>query len=93
MSKRTKTKIVSDNTIKIRGLGNFIQNLREETAKAANKRPIKNPINLSRALKVAAALSTARATRISKTIAANAPSVIIFLHQVKGLCSRKTQRI
>ena len=79
--KRSKSIIVSDQTIQAEGLGDFFKHL-GKAAKNVGKKILKNP---GRALEIAANIGTAAASKNPKLIAATAPDVIKFVHQGKGL--------
>ena len=79
--KRTKTRIVSDNTIQAEGLQDFFKGL-GKAAKNVGKKIVNNP---TRALEIGTNLATAALTKNPKAIAAQAPSVIKFLHHGNGL--------
>ena len=82
---RKKSMIVSDNTIKAEGLGNFFKNLGKVSAKAGKKlatNVLKNP---GRALEVGANIATALATKSPKAALSTLLEVINFYHTGKGL--------
>ena len=79
--KRTKTRIVSDNTIQAEGLQDFFKGL-GKAAKNIGKKIVNNP---TRALEIGTNLATAALTKNPKAIAAQAPSVIKFIHHGEGL--------
>ena len=79
--KRSKSLIVSDQTINGEGLGDFFKHL-GSAAKNDGKRILNNP---GRALEIAANIGTAAASTNPKLIAATAPDIIKFVHQGKGL--------
>ena len=79
--KRTKTRIVSDNTIQAEGLQDFFKGL-GNAAKTIGKKIVNNP---TRALEIGTNLATAALTKNPKAIATQAPSVIKFIHHGKGL--------
>ena len=82
---RKKSMIVSDNTIKAEGLGNFFKNLGRVSAKAGKKlatNVLKNP---GRALEIGANIATAAATKSPKAALSTLPEVINFYHTGKGL--------
>ena len=78
--KRSKSLIVSDQTIQAEGLGDFFRSV----GKAA-KNVGKKILNKSgRALTIAANIGTAAASKNPKLIAATAHDIIKFVHQGKG---------
>ena len=82
---RKKSMIVSDNTIKAEGLGDFFKNLGKLSARAGKKlatNVLKNP---GRALEISANVATAAATRNPKAALSALPEVINFYHKGKGL--------
>ena len=79
--KRTKTRIVSDNTIEAEGLQDFFKRL-GKAAKNIGKKIVNNP---TRALEIGTNLATAALTKNPKAIAAQTPSVLKFLHHGNGL--------
>ena len=79
--KRTKTRIVSDNTIQAEGLQDFFKGL-GKAAKNIGKKIVNNP---TRALEIGTNLATAALTKNPKAIASQAPSVIKFIHHGNGL--------
>ena len=81
MCSRNKSLIVSDQTIKGEGLGDFFKHL-GSAAKNVGKKVLNNP---ARALEIAANIGTAAASKNPNHIAATAPDVINFVHQGKGL--------
>ena len=85
MCSRNKSLIVSDRTINGEGLGDFFKHLGKATTKAAKSVGKKILDNPGRALKIAANIGTAAASKNPKLIAATAPEVIKFVHQGKGL--------
>ena len=85
MCSRNKRLIVSDRTINGEGLGDFFKHLGKATTKAAKSVGKKILDNPGRALKIAANIGTAAASKNPKLIAATAPEVIKFVHQGKGL--------
>ena len=85
MCNRKKLKIVSDNTIKAEGLGDFFKNLGKLCARAGKKlatNVIKNP---RRALEIGANYATAAASRNPKAVLSCLPELINFYHTGKGL--------
>ena len=81
MCSRNKSLIVSDQTIKGEGLGDFFKHL-GSAAKNVGKKVLNNP---ARVLEIAANIGTAAASKNPNLIAATAPDVINFVHQGKGL--------
>ena len=82
---RKKSMIVSDNTIKAEGLGDFFKNLGKISAKAG-KKIAKNVIsNPGRALDLTAKIATAAATKSPRAALSTLPEVINFYHTGKGL--------
>ena len=88
--KRTKTKLFQRIQVKQRDWGFFFKSFKKR-AQAANYLAIKVANKPTRALEFAADLSITDATKNQNAIAANAPSVVKFLHQRKGLLLRKIQ--
>ena len=78
---RNKSLIVSERTIDGEGLGDFFKHL-GSAAKNVGKKILNNP---GRALKIAANIGTAAASKNPRMIAATAPDIIKFVHQGKGL--------
>ena len=78
---RKKTRIVSDNTIQAEGLQDFFKGL-GKAAKNVGKKIVNNP---GRALEIGTNLATAALTKNPKAIAAQAPSVLKFIHHGNGL--------
>ena len=78
---RKKTRIVSDNTIQAEGLQDFFKGL-GKAAKNVGKKIVNNP---TRALEIGTNLATAALTKNPKAIAAQAPSVLKFIHHGNGL--------
>ena len=77
--------IVSDNTFRSEGLGDFFKNLGKISAKAG-KKLAKNVIsNPGRALDLTAKIDTAAATISPKAALSTLPEIINFYHIVKGL--------
>ena len=77
--------IVSDNTIKVEGLGSFFKNLGKLSSKAGKKlatNVLKNP---GRALEIGTNIATAAATKSPKAALSTLPEVINFYHTGKGL--------
>ena len=82
---RKKCMIVSDNTIKAEGLGDFFKNLGKVSSKAAKKlakNALKNP---SRFLEIGANVATAAVSKNPKAALSALPEVINFYHTGKGL--------
>ena len=77
--------IVSDNTIKAEGLGDFFKNLGKVSSKAAKKlatNAIKNP---GRFLGIGANVATAAVSKNPKAALSTLPEVINFYHTGRGL--------
>ena len=77
--------IVSDNTIKAEGLGDFFKNLGKKglnVSKKMAKNVLKNP---SRALDITANNATAAASRNPKNVMKSLPELITFYNTGKGL--------
>ena len=83
--KRNKSSIVSDQTIQAEGLGDFLRGI-GKAAESVGKKILNNP---GRALKLAANIETAAASKNPRMIAATAPDIVKFVHQGKGLCLGK----
>ena len=82
---RKKFMTVSDNTIKVEGLGSFFKNLRKVSAKTG-KKLAKNVIsNPGIALDLTTKIATAAATKSPKAALSTLPEVINFYHTGKGL--------
>ena len=82
---RKKSMIVTDNTIKAEGLGDFFKNLGKISEKAG-KKLAKNVIsNPGRALDLTAKIATAAATKSPKAALSTLPEVINFYHTGKGV--------
>ena len=82
---REKSMIVSDNTIKAEGLGDFFKNLGKKglnVSKKMAKNVLKNP---SRALDITANIATAAASRNPKNVMKSLPELITFYNTGKGL--------
>ena len=79
--KRSKSLIVSDQTISAEGLGDFFKQI-GKAAKNVGKKMLNNH---GRALELAANIGTAAASKNRKLFAATAPDIIKFVHQGKGL--------
>ena len=82
---RKKSMIVSDNTIKAEGLGDFFKNLGKISAKAGKKLAKNVLSNTGRALDLRAKLATAAATKSPKAALSALPEVINFYHTGKSL--------
>ena len=82
---RKKSMIVSDNTIKAEGLGDFFKNLGKISAKAGKKLAKNVLSNPGRALDLTAKIATAAATKSPKAALSTLPEVINFYHTGKGL--------
>ena len=85
MCDRKKSMIVSDNTIKAEGLGDFFKNLGKISAKAGKKLAKNVLSNPGRALDLTAKIATAAATKSPKAALSTLPEVINFYHTGKGL--------
>ena len=82
---RKKSMIVSDNTIKAEGLGDFFKNLGKKglnVSKKMAKNVLKNP---SRALDITANIAIAAASRNPKNVMKSLPELITFYNTGKGL--------
>ena len=82
---RKKSMIVSDNTIKAEGLGDFFKNLGKKglnVSKKMAKNVLKNP---SRALDITANIATAAVSRNPKNVMKSLPEIITFSNTGKGL--------
>ena len=82
---RKKSMIVSDNTIKAEGLGDFFKNLGKKglnVSKKMAKNVLKNP---GRALEIGANVGSAFASKNPKAALPTLPEVINFYHTGKGL--------
>ena len=82
---RKKSMIVSDNTIKTEGLGDFFRNLGKKglnVSKKMAKNVLKNP---SRAPDITANIATAAASRNPKNVMKSLPELITFYNTGKGL--------
>ena len=77
--------IISDDTIKAEGLGNFFKNLGKFSAKAGKKLATNVFENPGRALEIGANIATAAATKSPKAALSTLPQVINFYHTGKGL--------
>ena len=80
-----KSMIVSDNTIKAEGLGNFFKNLGKVSANAGKKLATNIFKNPGRALEVGANICTALATKSPKAALSTLLEVINFYHTGKGV--------
>ena len=88
MCDRKKSMIVSDNTIKAEGLGDFFKNLGKISAKAGKKLAKNVLSNPGRALDLTAKIATAAATKSPKAALSTLPEVINFrVFRVKILYS------
>ena len=85
--KRNKSFIVFDQTIQAEGLGDFFRSI-GKAAESVGKKILNNP---GKALKLAANIGTAAASKNSRMIAATAPDIIKFVHQGKSLYLGKIQ--
>ena len=82
---RKKSMIVSDNTSKAEGLGDFFKNLGKKgwnLSKKMAKNVLSNP---GRALDLTAKIATAAASRKSKQALSTLPELITFYNTGKGL--------
>ena len=82
---RKKSMIVSDNTIKAEGLGDFFKNLGKKglnVSKKMAKNVLKNP---GRALEIGANVGSAFVSKNPKAALSTLPEVINFYHTGKGL--------
>ena len=82
---RKKSRIVSDNTRQVEGLGSFFKNLGRISAKAGKKiatNVLKNP---GRALEITSNIATAAATKNPKAALSSLLEFISFYHTGKGL--------
>ena len=79
-----KSMIVSDNTIKAEGLGDFFKKLGKISAKAGKKLAKNVLSNPGRALDLTAKIATAAATKSPKAALSTLPEVISFYHTGKG---------
>ena len=77
--------IVSDNTIKAEGLGDFFKNLLKISAKAGKKLAKNVLSNPGRALDLTAKIATAAASKSPKAALTTLPEVIKFYHEGQGL--------
>ena len=82
---RKKSMIVSDNTIKAEGLGDFFKNLGKVSSKAAKKLAKSALENPSRFLEIGANVGTAAVSKNPKAALSALPEVINFYHTGKGL--------
>ena len=83
--KRKKSMIVSDNTIKAEGLGDFFKNLGKTSVKVGKKLAKNVLSNPSRALDITANIATAAASRNPKNVMKWLPELITFYNTGKGL--------
>ena len=83
--KRKKSMIVSDNTIKAEGLGDFFKNLGKTSVKVGKKLAKNVLSNPSRALDITANIATAAASRNPKNVMKSLPELITFYNTGKGL--------
>ena len=79
-----KSVIVSDNTIKAEGLGNFFKNLGKRGLNVSKKIAENDLSNPMRALVITANISTADASRNPKNIKSTLPELITFCNTGKG---------
>ena len=77
--------IVSDNTVKAEGLGNFFKNLGKKGLNASKKMAKIVLSNPTRAFNITANIATAAAHRNPKNVLSTLPEVINFYHTGKGL--------
>ena len=82
---RKKSMIVSDNTIKAEGLGDFFKNLGKKTLNVSKKMPKNVLSNPGRALDLTAKIATAAASKNSKQALSTLPELITFYNTGKGL--------
>ena len=82
---RKKSMIVTDNTIKAEGLGDFFKNLGKISAKAGKKLAKNVLSNPGRALDLTAKIATAAASRNSNQALSTLPELISFYNTGKGL--------
>ena len=82
---RKKSMIVSDNTIKAEGLGNFFKNLGKKGLNVSKKMAKNVLSNPGRALDLTAKIATAAASRNSKQALSTLPELITFYNTGKGL--------
>ena len=82
---RKKSMIVTDNTIKAEGLGDFFKNLGKISAKAGRKLAKNVLNNPGRALDLTAKTATAAASKSPKAALSTLPEVINFYHTAKGV--------
>ena len=82
---RKKSMIVSDNTIKAEGLGDFFKNLGKKTLNVSKKMAKNVLSNPGRALDLTAKIATAAASRNSKQALSTLPELITFYNTGKGL--------
>ena len=82
---RTKSMMLSDNTIQAEGLSDFFENLGKiglNVSKKMAKNLLKNP---GRALDITANIATAAASRNPKNVMSTLPELITFYNTGKGL--------
>ena len=82
---RKKSMIVSDNTIKAEGLGDFFKNLGKKGLNASKKMAKNELKNPSRALDFTANYATAAASRNPKNVMKSLHELITFYNTGKGL--------
>ena len=82
---KKKSMIVSDNTIKAEGLGDFFKNLGKTSVKVGQKLAKNVLSNPSRALDITANIATAAASRNPKNVMKSLPELITFYNTGKGL--------
>ena len=82
---RKKSMIVSDNTIRAEGLGDFFKNLGKKGLNASKKMGKNVLSNPGRALDLTAKIATAAASRNSKQALSTLPELITFYNTGKGL--------
>ena len=86
---KRKSLIVSDNTIKAEGLGDFFKNLGKKGLKVSKKMAKNVLSNPGRALDLTAKIATAAASRNSKQALSTLPELITFYNTGKGLYLNK----
>ena len=77
--------IVSDNTIRAEGLGDFFKNLGKEGLNVSKKMAKDVLSNPTRAIDLTAKIATAAASRNPKQALSTLPELIIFYNTGKGL--------
>ena len=82
---RKKSMIVSDNTMKAEGLGDFFKNLGNKGLNVSKKMAKNVLINPVLALDLTAKIATAAASRNSKQALSTLPELITFYNTGKGL--------